>query len=727
MGLVTQQFKDRRDADQELLSDSLLEVAQVVVGHSSSTRTVDDTAAATRAVAQIMRHYRLKVPNVPESVTDVFGLLDYCLRPHGLMYREVKLDKHWYRESFTPILAFDKKDGSPIALIPGKVFGYWFTDAETGLPIKVGPLNAGRFEEGAISFYRALPQQKLTVHDLVRYLFGCITFGDVLIRGTAAVGVALIGLIMPRLVSILTGPVLATGDTQALFGIAVFMICTAVSQKLVSTSASLLSTRLQAKACLSVEASMMMRLLSLPANFFQDHSPGELKTKFFSVNALCELLMSLATSVSLTSFASLIYVTQIVAFTPRLVIPALITILVTLVFSLVTAVAGANVSERRMEAAAAEASVSYTLISNIRKVRLAGAEKRMYAKWLNSYTRVADLTYNPPLIIKTASVVNLGITLVSNIVLYYLAVKSGVDQSSYFAFVSAYGMVMGAFRTLASRLSQAAGVRPLLAMAEPILEAVPETQAEKHVLTDVEGNVRFDHVTFAYSTATPPVLDDLSLSVRAGEYVAIVGKSGCGKSTLIRLLLGFEQPTRGIVSVDGRDLSKVDLPSLRRHIGTVMQHDGLFQGTIYYNISICAPELTLEGAWEAAEAAGIADDIRAMPMGMHTLISEGQGGISGGQRQRLMIARAIAAKPKLLVFDEATSALDNKAQRQVTAALDAMGCTRIVVAHRLSTIRHCDRILVIDGGSIAEDGTYEELVARDGLFAELVRRQRLDL
>ena len=222
------------------------------------------------------------------------------------------------------------------------------------------------------------------------------------------------------------------------------------------------------------------------------------------------------------------------------------------------------------------------------------------------------------------------------------------------------------------------------------------------------------------------MLRDLSLRVRPGEYVAIVGRTGCGKSTLVRLLLGFEKPEKGAIYYDSRDISGLDLPSLRRKIGTVMQDAGLFQGNIYSNIVITAPELSVDDAWEAAETAGIADDIRAMPMGMHTLISEGQGGISGGQRQRLMIARAIAPKPRVLIFDEATSALDNRTQRQVSEALDGMGCTRLVIAHRLSTIRHCDRILVMDGGGIVEDGTYEELIARGGFFAELVERQRTD-
>ena len=246
------------------------------------------------------------------------------------------------------------------------------------------------------------------------------------------------------------------------------------------------------------------------------------------------------------------------------------------------------------------------------------------------------------------------------------------------------------------------------------------------MVTKLSGSIELSGVYFRYSETMPWVVNGMNLKIRAGEYVAIVGTTGCGKSTLMRLLLGFETPQKGAIYYDRQDMSKLDLRSLRRRIGTVMQDGSLFQGDIYSNIVISAPQLTQKDAWEAAEIAGIADDIRAMPMGMNTMISEGQGGISGGQRQRLMIARAVAPKPKILMLDEATSALDNKTQKQVSEALDQLKCTRIVIAHRLSTIKNCDRILVLDKGSIVEDGTYDQLIAKNGLFAELVARQRLD-
>ena len=256
--------------------------------------------------------------------------------------------------------------------------------------------------------------------------------------------------------------------------------------------------------------------------------------------------------------------------------------------------------------------------------------------------------------------------------------------------------------------------------------ATTETAEEKPSVESLSGAIEVSNVAFRYNENSPYVLQDISFKVRPGEYVALVGRSGCGKSTIMRLLLGFETPERGSIFYDSHDVQKTDLRSLRQHIGVVMQDGSLFMGDIASNITISTPLATLDEAWEAAEIAGIADDIRKMPMGMQTLVTEGGGGVSGGQRQRLMIARAVCGKRRILMLDEATSALDNKTQKHVSDSLDSLKCTRIVIAHRLSTVRHCDRILVVDQGVIAEEGTYEELIEKGGIFAELVERQRLD-
>jgi ABC-type bacteriocin/lantibiotic exporter with double-glycine peptidase domain len=324
------------------------------------------------------------------------------------------------------------------------------------------------------------------------------------------------------------------------------------------------------------------------------------------------------------------------------------------------------------------------------------------------------------------------IMLLGNILIYFSAARSGIGGGTFMAFSAAYGMLSAAVASLGSAGPSLAYLAPMLGLLDPILKAVPEhparaeTAGEKGRAFRLSGSIEFSNVSFRYAVDTPLVIDNLSLKIRKGQYLAIVGKTGCGKSTLLRLLLGFEKPVLGSIYYDSRDLDKLDIASVRRNIGVVLQDGKLFQGSIYENVAVSAPSLTLDEAWDAAERAGLAEDIKAMPMGMFTMVGEGGGGFSGGQRQRLMIARAIAAKPRILILDEATSALDNITQKKVVDALEGLRITRIVVAHRLSTIRSCDRIIVLDQGRIAEDGTYDELIARAGVFAELVTRQQLD-
>ena len=719
------QIEERREADGRLLEESLVRISGVIMGERKARRLGDERLISKSAIDEALKYFNCKPAELPENISDPMEQLEYALRPHGIMYRKVELTKGWYRDAYGPMLS-RTSDGAPIALIPSAVNGYTYKDPD-GNTVKVNAATAGNISDDGIVLYKPLPQKKLNIADLIIYMKSCITAADVAMLVAATFAITLVGLAMPRITKALTGPVLDSGSTRALVGIAVCMICVALSSQLLSSVRGMVAKRLDTKTSVAVESAMMMRLLSLPANFFRNYSPGELRARAMSVSQLCAVFLGMVMTTGLSSLMSLLYITQIMRFAGVLVIPSLIIILVTVAFSSAATFVQIKINRKQMDLAAKESGMSYAMISGVQKIKLAGAEKRMFARWLGLYSQEAELEYDPPMFIKINGVITTGITLASNIVLYYLSVKSGLDQSSYFAFMTAYGMVMGAFIELSDLALSAAEIRPILEMAEPFLNAEPETSEGKEPVTGISGGVAMDHVSFRYSKDTPYILKDISIKVKPGEYVAIVGKTGCGKSTLMRLLLGFEKPETGAIYFDGKDINSLDPGTLRRKIGTVMQSGGLFQGDIYSNIVISDPELTLEDAWEAAEKAGIADDIRKMPMGMYTIISEGQGGISGGQRQRIMIARAIAPRPKLLLFDEATSALDNKAQRQVSEALDKMGCTRIVIAHRLSTIKHCDRILVLDGGRIIEDGTYDELIAKDGFFAELVERQRLDV
>jgi ATP-binding cassette subfamily C protein len=263
---------------------------------------------------------------------------------------------------------------------------------------------------------------------------------------------------------------------------------------------------------------------------------------------------------------------------------------------------------------------------------------------------------------------------------------------------------------------------PTYERLRPIITTEAETDESRSHPGTLKGEIEVAHVTFRYTEDGPLILNDMTLKLEPGEFVAFVGGSGCGKSTLMRLMLGFEVPERGSVYYDGQDLTSLDLREVRTQIGVVLQNSQLLPADIFRNI-VGTSSLTIEDAWDAARLAGLDADIDDMPMGMHTYVSEGGGGLSGGQRQRLMIARSLVRKPRILFFDEATSALDNRSQAQVTESMERLQATRIVIAHRLSTIINADRICYLEAGKVAEMGSYDELMKLDGLFAQLAKRQ----
>ncbi len=726
MGWFSEQIEERKRADNNVFEDSFLEIAGAVMGKNLSAALNDERQKTKDAVDEILKYYHVKSREVPEEIRDINEVLEFLLRPYGIMRRNVNLEKGWEKDAIGPMLGTRAKDGSVIALIPGKVSGYTFYDPVSGKREKVSAANEKLIDQEALVFYKPFPLKAIGIGGLLSFMWENIDFSDLAAFAFFTLVVTLVGMLIPKLTAVLFSDVVASGSVRVLAAIACYMISVTISTILFGTVKSLLLTKLSTKMDMAVNAATMMRILSLPASFFKDYSSGELANRSGQINALVNQILNMALSTGLTSLFSLIYIAQIFTFAPALALPSVLVTLATVLISMLATLMQLRITRKILELSSKENGMSYALISGIQKIKLAGAEKRAFARWGNLYSKEAELTYSPPLFIKINGVISTAVTLIGTLVMYYFAVKSAVSVADYYAFNSAYGMVSAAFTALSGIALQVASIKPILEIVKPILTAVPEIAEDRQVVERLSGGVELNNVTFRYNENMPPVLDNLSLKIRPGQYVAIVGKTGCGKSTLMRILLGFETPQKGAVYYDGKDLSRIDQKSLRRKIGTVMQNGKLFNGDIYSNIVISAPWLSLDEAWEAAELAGMADDIRDMPMGMFTMVAEGQGGISGGQKQRLMIARAVAPKPKILMFDEATSALDNITQKKVSDSLDSLKCTRIVIAHRLSTIRNCNRIIVMDGGKIIEDGTYEELIVKKGFFAELVERQRLN-
>jgi ABC-type bacteriocin/lantibiotic exporter with double-glycine peptidase domain len=378
------------------------------------------------------------------------------------------------------------------------------------------------------------------------------------------------------------------------------------------------------------------------------------------------------------------------------------------------------------------AGLVLNLLTGVSKLRICGSELHAFRVWAERFANQRRISFKVGNIQGVASVVGALFPILSNLAIFYVMMgiqeqataenRAAMTTGDFVAFTSAYGLFMAAMQSLGDASLSLLRIVPIYERLRPILDCKPEVDPTKAFPGKLKGEIELSHVSFRYDQDGPWVIKDLSLTIKAGEFVAFVGGSGCGKSTLMRLMLGFENPTSGLLRFDGQDLSQLDLRLVRQQMGVVLQVSRLMPTEIYRNITGISSK-TIQDAWWAAERAGLADDIKQMPMGMHTYVSEGGGTLSGGQRQRLMIARAIVNRPKILFLDEATSALDNRSQAIVTESMNKMDATRIVIAHRLSTIIDADKICYMESGRIAEMGTYKELMELNGLFAQLAKRQ----
>ena len=725
MSWFEEQLETRKRLDDEQVAEAYERIARAVEGTKRSPRmSLDDVAATDSAVAVVLRYFGKAPSDVPRSLADPSDRMDYAVRSCGMMKRKVVLEGQWWKDATSAYLG-QLKTGEPVAIIPMGLRSYCYVEPSTNRKVLLNARTAADVLPDAFCFYRPLPEDSLSVRDLLRFMVASLDGGDYIRIVLASLAVTLVGLLPAIANGLLFNQIIPSGEVGLIMPICALLLGVVIANTLIGVMRSMVSTRLSSKLSMQMEAAMMARVLSLPPSFFKERQAGDVAKRVRMVRSIVDIMTGVFLGTGLTAVFSLVYIVQILAYAPSLVVPAIAIIAVQLVVGVAVTVAQARRQHKIAEANLAVSGLVPALLNGISKVKLAGAEKRAFAQWADVEAAYLAAQYDLPFWYKVADTLPALVALFGTIVIYWAAGTSGVTLADFMAFNVAYGAVSSAIVMLARNGGKIAQVQSYLEMVQPLLQAVPESMEQGKQITGVSGSIELAGVTFRYDPALPPVLEDLTLKVRAGEYLAIVGKSGSGKSTLLRLLLGFEKPERGAVYYGGQDIADLDARSLRRAIGVCMQNGRLLAGTIFNNIALASPRATMDDAWEAAELAGVADDIRAMPMGMQTIITEGSGGISGGQRQRILIARAVCSKPRILIFDEATSALDNVTQRLVSDSLARLKCTRVVVAHRLSTIKLADRIVMLDGGHVVEEGTYDELMAIEGEFAGLVKRQQL--
>ena len=707
-------------------------------GAFSESVVCEDAAFIVGCIAHALAMPERSLKIAPEIAKklDQIGLIRRLVDKAGMAMRLIHLEEGWYEKDSGVILGYYGRKKELAAFLPISPTQYKIVSRSFPKGKPLTPEVAREIDADAFACYAGLPTERLTPMDLLKFIAVRLWKKDYQVIFLASFIAGVVALIAPMVTETIFNDILPIFDYQGLVTVTQIVILASFTTLAVTIARSVAILRISTNVDMSVEAALLGRLFALPTRFFRSFPSGELVQRLMGVVAIKNILSGELLNIVFNlafSFWSLLLMCY---YSLKLTV---IAVVLWGLYAAAVAVISRNVlsfQRKRVAAHNKTAGVVQQIFIGLAKFRLQGADGQAFHLWSRAFGEEwkwnLKLRWQENYRLILASVQ----PLILYIALYYvvaydmrMALEQGHDPYktviSYAQFMAFHTAFAGLNATLNAAIPLAVqffSVRPHIENLKAILDERPEASDERVDAEVLTGAIRIEHLTFSYGADKPDVLKDISLRIEPGETVAIVGRSGCGKSTFVRLLLGFEKPRHGAIYYDGQDLAELNLASVRTQMGVVLQNGQLMTGDIFSNI-VGTMALTQDDAWAAAEAAGIADDIRSMPMGMQTVISEGSSNISGGQRQRLLIARALVGKPAILVFDEATSALDNHTQAIVTESLKRLKATRIIVAHRLSTIRDADRILVMDRGVIVESGAFDELLAKGGLFADLVQRQ----
>lgn len=645
--------------------------------------------------------------------------------------RKVVLYGQWWTRDNGPLLGRTDKTATPVALLPRGIGAYELVDPAAGTRVVVDEKVAADLHPFAYVLYRGFPVGSLGVRELLS--FGARGLGSDL-RTLLAMGVVtgLLGAATPFLTGQMIDSAIPQSERGLLLQLGLAMLLVAVATSLFKVVQSVAVVRVESRMDYILQAALWDRLLDLPSAFFRRYGSGDLADRANGINQIRGLVSRAGVGGILGSISSVFYLFLMLFYNIKL---AMVAIAISLVLVAVTTLGNyIQLQDQRQEQLMRGriSSLVLQLIAGVSKVRVSAAENHAFRVWAQRFSEQRRISLRIGYVQNTVATFSASFSVLSTLgifaALWYFQTTAAPGEAmafsagTFIAFNSAFGSFVTAMQSLAESSLSLLRAVPVFERLKPILEEQPESDESKSHPGRLRGEIALSNVFFRYTEDGPQILKGVSLKIEPGDFVAFVGSSGCGKSTLMRLLLGFEKPGSGAIYYDGQDISTLDVRMLRGQLGVVLQESRVLPTDIYRNV-VGTSSRTMDEAWEAAEMAGLAEDVRAMPMGMHTVVSEGGGTFSGGQRQRLLIARALVNKPRIIFLDEATSALDNRTQAIVSQSMDRLDATRIVIAHRLSTVVNANKIVYLDAGEVKEIGSYEELMAKDGLFAELARRQ----
>lgn len=716
----------RIDKRQNKASD---EVANVVISAFDESHQGEYTGNSYYQALQFLcRHLDISLIKAEELHTRCGKnptLTDIARASHFIC-RKIVLDADWYQYDCGGFVGTLAKD--TIACVPDKKGKYQLFNSTNGSITMLTPELAKQISPQAYSIGRTLPPKSLTKKDIYAFCKKSIKPRDLVPYTVLVIFCSLIGVLLPTLNRMIYDDYIPVGNIGNLTQLCLVMLTFMIGNVSFSIVKNLFGYRVTSRVGNDLQNAVYHRLFHLPESFFRKYDSADLASRISGIGSMASRYANTLVISSISALFSVFYLIRMFTYNSKL---TWLSIAIYAVYLIIIVSITSTVQKSQLRIAAAESESSgklYQYLNGVDKIRMAGVEDRALLSFMRPYSKqqYEEIRVNRLVSIEEA-LTTIVKSIFSIIIYWYIVKKLKVDNISvgtFIAFNSAFGSFTGALDSLIDEALNLFQIRNEVKRFWDIFDSIPEDDDTKEMPGTLTGSLTLDHVTFAYDKGAKNVLNDVSIEINDGDYIGIVGPSGCGKSTLLKLLLGFETPQSGMVMVDKKDLRCINKGAYRRQLGVVLQNGKLISGTIYENITITAPEVSMTRVNEVVQQVGLKEDIAQMPMGLHTMLSENCNTISGGQQQRILIARAICGKPKILIFDEATSALDNITQAAVSSSLDRMDVTRIVVAHRLSTIKNCHKIIVMNEGKIVQQGTYDELMEETaGLFYALASRQ----
>ncbi|MER6266442.1 NHLP bacteriocin export ABC transporter permease/ATPase subunit [Streptomyces sp900105755] len=706
----------RAQADRTLLAS---------IGKAAKRTTAADADASYAACRLVAEAAGITLAEPAQSGTesDRIDPVERVALASRVRTRAVRLDGRWWHDNVGPLVGHRALSGAPVALL-WRRGGYVAVHPATGRETPIEKANAAEFEPRAVMFYRPLPDKALSPFGLLRFSLRGTRgdMGNLLLAGLVTVA---IGALVPIATGKVLGDYVPKAQTDLIVQVCLAVMISAVVSAAFTLLENLTILRLEGRIEATLQPAVWDRLLRLPTKFFTQRSTGELASAAMGVSAMRRLLAGVGPVVAQSVTVGVMNLGLLFWYSVPMALAALGMLVVIAALFLGLGLWQVRWQRKLVVLGNKLNNQAFQTLRGLPKLRVAAAENYAYAAWASEFARSRELQQKVGRIKNLTSVLGSVYLPVCTLLMFMLLAgpaRGAMDAAAFLTFNTSVTMLLTSVTQLTGSFVSAVAALPLFEEIKPVLEAAPEVRTASTRPGPLSGAVEARRLSFRYSDDGPLVLDDVSFTVRPGEFVAVVGPSGCGKSTLLRLLIGFDRPVSGSVLYDGQDLGALDQSAVRRQCGVVLQHAQPFTGSILD--VICGTEpYTPEEAMAAAEMAGLAEDIKRMPMGLHTIVA-GSGAISGGQRQRLMIAQALIRRPRILFFDEATSALDNDTQRTVIESTRKLNATRIVIAHRLSTVLDADRVIVMEDGKVAQQGPPAQLLAdTGGRLHELVRRQ----